>query len=218
MICEACKTEFDRDWRAPSSQSKKYPLRFCSTECAHSRVHSKEQRRKISEGVKKSHLENPMSKEHMDAFLKAGLQASKNWREENEKQLLLTDFSTLTFERLRKRVLLEQEGKCNHCGLFEWRGRPLTLEIEHKDGNHHNNARENVEAICPNCHSLTPTWRGKNKKGQRPPGITDEELVESFLKTGNIRQCLLNVNLAAKGANYGRVKKALTLRGISYKL
>jgi hypothetical protein len=126
------------------------------------------------------------------------------------------DFSSLSFDRQRKRVILEQDGKCNTCGISEWQGRPLSLEIDHKDGNHENNNRENLEALCPNCHSLTDTWRGRNKQNKRF-SVSDEIIVEAFIETGNIRQCLLKCGLAAKGANYGRVKRALTLRGISYK-
>ncbi len=64
----------------------------------------------------------------------------------------------------RRKILLEQDGKCNKCGLNKWLGEQLILEIEHKDGNKHNNKRENLEALCPNCHSQTPTWRGRNTK------------------------------------------------------
>ena len=61
----------------------------------------------------------------------------------------------------RKRVFLEQDGKCNKCGNNEWLGKKIVLEFEHKDGNHLNNSRENVEYLCPNCHSQSPTWRKK---------------------------------------------------------
>jgi hypothetical protein len=58
----------------------------------------------------------------------------------------------------RTRVLSDQGGRCV-CGLNEWRGRMLVLEIHHIDGDDTNNSRENVEALCPNCHSQTPNFR-----------------------------------------------------------
>jgi 5-methylcytosine-specific restriction endonuclease McrA len=61
-------------------------------------------------------------------------------------------------------VLLEQNLACHKCNITEWLGEPITLELEHIDGNRHNNTRENLEGLCPNCHSLTPTWRGRNNK------------------------------------------------------
>lgn len=45
----------------------------------------------------------------------------------------------------------------------------LTFEIHHKDGNRKNNKRENVELLCPNCHSLTKYWR-KSWKSKRACG------------------------------------------------
>ena len=139
----------------------------------------------------------------------------KNIRKE---KLLNEDFNTLKFDRLRERVFLEQGNKCNRCNLNEWMGKLLSLELDHKDGNNLNNARGNLEGLCPNCHSLTPTWRGRNRKDLIKTKITTEEdMVKAYLEAGNIRQCLLKLGLAAKGANYGRVKRALSLWGIDYK-
>jgi hypothetical protein len=84
----------------------------------------------------------------------------------NERQymfLMESDFADLAIGSKRIKVILEQEGKCNHCGISEWMGRPITFELEHKDGNRENNNRGNLEALCPNCHSLTDTWRGKKR-------------------------------------------------------
>lgn len=58
----------------------------------------------------------------------------------------------------RKRVITEQGGKCL-CGISEWNGASLTLEMHHKNGDDADNSRENLEALCPNCHSQTPNFR-----------------------------------------------------------
>lgn len=67
--------------------------------------------------------------------------------------------------KLRLRLL--EEGifphKCNNCELTDWLGNHIPLELEHIDGNSSNNLLENLELLCPNCHSLTDTYRGKNK-------------------------------------------------------
>ena len=55
------------------------------------------------------------------------------------------------------------ENRCAECGLHEWRGQALTLHLDHSDGDPMNNELSNLRLLCPNCHSLTPTYCGKNK-------------------------------------------------------
>ena len=67
-----------------------------------------------------------------------------------------------------KRYLLEQQNnKCAKCGIGEWCGNPIVLELEHKDGNSSNNRPENLECLCPNCHSQTPTYKNRNRGNGR---------------------------------------------------
>ncbi len=63
-----------------------------------------------------------------------------------------------TSSRLRKRLVDAgyKQNKCEDCGIENWRGEKITLELHHKDGNHTNNKLENLAILCPNCHSLTP--------------------------------------------------------------
>ena len=64
--------------------------------------------------------------------------------------------------RLIKKGWLEE--KCIRCGITEWEGEKLSLHMDHIDGNRYNNELKNLRLLCPNCHSLTPTYCGKNKK------------------------------------------------------
>ncbi len=64
--------------------------------------------------------------------------------------------------KLLKAGLLEY--KCSECGINDWRNKSIALELEHKNGINYDNRIENLTLLCPNCHSQTPTYRGKNKK------------------------------------------------------
>lgn len=66
-----------------------------------------------------------------------------------------------------KRRLIEEgflEEKCSECGLGqEWNGKPITLTIDHINGNSTDGRLENLRILCPNCHSQTDTFSGKHK-------------------------------------------------------
>jgi len=68
-------------------------------------------------------------------------------------------------------LLVRRDGyACAECGVSDWNGKQLTLEVEHKDGNWRDNGPGNICLLCPNCHSQTPTFRAKNAGNGRPRG------------------------------------------------
>lgn len=69
-----------------------------------------------------------------------------------------------------KRYLFEKHNnKCSKCGWGEinpYTGN-IPLEVHHKDGDHTNNSEDNLDLLCPNCHSLTATYKAANKGNGR---------------------------------------------------
>lgn len=80
---------------------------------------------------------------------------------------ILVENSTYTnMYRLKKRLLKEKLliYQCEFCGISNWKGADLSLEIDHINGIHRDNSMSNLRLLCPNCHSQTPTYAGRNKK------------------------------------------------------
>jgi len=79
---------------------------------------------------------------------------------------ILVDGIEYASYHLKKRLFNEglKEKKCENCGLSEWLGLEVPFELDHINGIRTDNRIENLAILCPNCHSLTPTWRGRNRK------------------------------------------------------
>ena len=105
---------------------------------------------------------------------------------------------------------------CSKCSISSWLEESITLEIDHIDGDNTNHALTNLRYLCPNCHSQTPTWRGRNKNTGKLK-VTDEELLSAINETNNIRQALIKVGLSPRGSNYNRVSGLLNTRQIDFK-
>ena len=74
--------------------------------------------------------------------------------------------SIVVNNRVVKKRLLDQgilTYRCAVCNISEWNGKPITLELNHINGVNTDNTILNLELLCPNCHSQTDNFRGKNK-------------------------------------------------------
>jgi 5-methylcytosine-specific restriction endonuclease McrA len=65
-------------------------------------------------------------------------------------------------QTMRRYLVENKDYHCEECGITEHNGKPITLEVDHIDGDRENNTFENLRFICPNCHSQTETWRTRN--------------------------------------------------------
>ena len=68
----------------------------------------------------------------------------------------------ITSGKLRKKLLAEglKENQCAICGITKWHGKPIVCQLHHIDGNNQNNNLENLQILCPNCHSQTENYCG----------------------------------------------------------
>lgn len=75
-------------------------------------------------------------------------------------------------DTLRKMLRLTVGYTCSKCGIGEWQGEPITLQVDHIDGDAGNNVPSNVRLICPNCHSQCETFGARNKgSGRKARGL-----------------------------------------------
>ena len=201
MKCERCGIEHDGLFGSG---------RFCSMACANRRIVSELNKQRVGEHnwLRRIKTEDPIT---YVKFCERQSEIGKGAQKGNRARMIAIS-DAKSWENLGKdgksnRVKREQGLKCNRCGLSEWQGAKLPLELEHKDGNHMNDERDNLEALCPNCHSITHTWRGKNKsmKGK----VTDEALIYALKNTESIRQALILVGMTPRGGNYVRAKRLL---------
>ncbi len=79
-------------------------------------------------------------------------------------EILIKNSKYTSRRSLKKRLLdeglLEYKCKCGNTGM--WEGKTLVLQLEHKNGINNDNRLENLEFLCPNCHSQSKTFAGRN--------------------------------------------------------
>lgn len=91
-----------------------------------------------------------------------------NWKKSIPLEKILVEYSNYQSHKLKLRLIKEKimENKCLKCKTSTWEGETLSLHLDHINGTKTDNRIENLQLLCPNCHSLTSTYCGKNKKNQ----------------------------------------------------
>jgi hypothetical protein len=79
-------------------------------------------------------------------------------------KILILDSEYICTSALKKKLLSSDilENRCYECGITSWRDKEISLQLDHINGIRSDNRIENLRILCPNCHSQTATYAGKN--------------------------------------------------------
>ena len=139
----------------------------------------------------------------------------QSWQKENY------DYSQFEFGTVKKnssssaRVLIKLRGhRCEVCGLTTWLEKPITLHIHHLDGNRINNELENLQLLCPNCHSFTDNFIGRKNKGIVK--VNDEDFIQALKYSPTIHYALKQVGLNTSGTTYQRARELIQKNNIEH--
>jgi hypothetical protein len=81
-------------------------------------------------------------------------------------EILVVGSTYLGSNHLKRRLIKEEllVNRCSECdSLPEWRGKPLTMVLDHRNGDNTDNRLENLRLLCPNCNSQQATFAGRNR-------------------------------------------------------
>lgn len=125
--------------------------------------------------------------------------------------------------RLVKCGLLKDQ--CEMCGLLPiWNGMPITLQLDHRNGDHEDNRIENLRVICPNCHTQTSNYGSKNWNGKfKTPKKSKEEKSVIYKTAGRKRwkfdpplgefiELRKRLSLSKMAVHYGVTRNVIILR------
>lgn len=168
-------------------------------------------RKKNSDKIKHAHADGRIPNNFGDnqGWAK-GLFAATDSRIKNKKYDIDSVF-TIGGLGPHKSILIQERGhKCEFCGLGEWLSNPIPLELDHIDGNNQDNRKINLRLLCPNCHSTTPTYRGRGVNTGRKT-VSDEDLLMALLRNEFVvSKALLEVHMTPKGGNFSRCYDLIT--------
>jgi len=153
---------------------------------------------------------------------KVGINLNTNVKKINLSEILIEN-STYGSSKLKKRLYDEglKERKCELCGQDEnWKGKIMSLILDHKNGINNDNRLENLQIVCPNCNATLPTHcRGKNKMdkiNQKKELKKNKFIIRSMNQRkvkrpifDDLKKEIINFGLEGVGRKYGVTGNAI---------
>jgi Zn finger protein HypA/HybF involved in hydrogenase expression len=116
-------------------------------------------------------------------------------------QILVENSTSSNRNNIKKRLLQELKWpyECKECGISEWRGQKLALQLDHINGINNDHRETNLRFLCPNCHSLTETYCGKNVPKKEKTNLTSiKESTHHYVRRGKKNFCGCGQQIMAK--------------------
>ena len=122
-------------------------------------------------------------------------------------QILVKNSPYVNTNSMKRRLIKEGllENKCSICGITTWQNEKIVCHLDHINGVNDDNRIENLRMLCPNCHSQTDTWTGRNKSYKRK----DNHCIDCGTKVRyESTRCVECSNKARKGVPFDRRKRS----------
>ena len=147
-------------------------------------------------GIKREEYENKSQQISLDKILKG-------------------DFPFYGTNNLKKRLLKSgiMENRCEICNITEWMDKKIVCELDHIDGNSRNHKLENLRILCPNCHSQTLTYSGKNIKNKK---ISKDDFIKTIITSRNFTEAKKKLNISLTGNNNQTIKRVMEEYNIKF--
>lgn len=180
------------------SKEHSKPGTHCCRSCANGKSFTAESKAKKSASNKLyySTVDPSITKARIDKTV------ATNYNNRKEK-IAFGNFDSLSSALKREQILHEQNQKCNICNCEQmWNNMKLKFQLDHISGDRKDESRVNLQMICPNCHSQTDTYGGKN--GTK---ITNKQIEDAILQYSNNNQLCIAIGLNPSAYAYERINR-----------